>query len=100
MSMVEFEVKGLTVQAFPNNIKVINSYKLTKRKEIKEAVIEILEKAPLYYTRRSINSLVREWRCHNRFYKLGLFTSHTKDCDLEAKEALYRRFCYFFLGRF
>lgn len=98
--MVEFKVKGLDVKVFPDNIKIIDSYKIQKRKDIKEAIIEILDKSTLYYTKRSIGSLVREWRCHNRFYNMGLFVSHTKDCDLEAKEALYRRFVYFFLGRF
>lgn len=98
--MVEFEVKGLDVQVYPNNIKVIDSFKIEKKKEIREAVIEILEKGSLYYTKRSIGSMVREWKFHNRLYKLGLFISHTKDCDLEANEALYRRFIYFFFGKF
>lgn len=98
--MVEFKVKGLDVKVFPDNIKIIDSYKIQKRKDIKEAILEILEKGCLYNTKRSIGSLVREWKCHNRFYNMGLFIPYTKDCDLEAKEALYRRFIYFFLGRF
>lgn len=92
--MIEFEVKKLKVQVFPKNIKVIDSYKIETRKEMREFLTETLEKAPLYYKRRSINSL------HNRFYKLGLFVSHTKDCDFESDEALYRRIFYFFFGRF
>lgn len=98
--MIEFEVKKLKVQVFPKNIKVIDSYKIETRKEMREFLTETLEKAPLYYKRRSINSLIREWKTHNRFYKLGLFVSHTKDCDFESDEALYRRLFYFFFGRF
>lgn len=98
--MIEFEVKKLKVQVFPKNIKIINSYTIKSKKEMKEILLEVLEKAPLCYKKRSINSLIREWRCHNRLYKLGLFTSYTKDCDFESNEALYRRFFYFFLGRF
>ena len=100
MPMIEFEVKGLLIKSFPDNIKIIDSYKLKNKKEIKEAVIEILEKAPMYLSNRTVNSLVREWRAHNILYNWGLFISHTKDCDLEAKESLFRRFFYFFLGRF
>lgn len=34
--MVEFKVKGLTVQAYPDNIKIIDSYKIKTKKEMKE----------------------------------------------------------------
>ena len=98
--MIEFEVKKLRVQVFPKNIKIIDSYTIKSKKEMKKILLEILEKAPLYYKKRSINSLIREWRFHNRLYKLGLFVSHTKDCDFESDEALYRRIFYFFFGRF
>lgn len=100
MPMIEFEVKGLKIQSFPDNIKIIDSYKIKDKKLIKEAVIEILEKAPMYFSNRTVRSLVREWKAHNRLYEWGLFVSHTKDCDLEAKESLFKRFFYFFLGRF
>ena len=98
--MVEFKIKKLIIQVTPKNIKIKNSYLIQNKKEMKEIILEILEKASLYNKKRSINSLVREWRCHNRIYKLGLFVSHTKDCDLESNEALYRRIFYFFFGRF
>ena len=98
--MVEFEVKGLIVQVFPNNIKIINSYKIKTKKEMESFLEEVFEKAPIYKTKRKMGSLIREWKCHNRFYDKGLFISHTKDCDLESNEALYRRFFYFFFGRF
>lgn len=97
--MVEFEVKGLTVQVVPNNIKIIDSFKITSKKDMKKFLLEVFEKAPIYNKQRSIKSLIREWNCHNRFYKRGWFVSHTKDCDLESNEALYRRLFYFFLGR-
>jgi hypothetical protein len=67
---------------------------------MKEILKDILEAAPLYNNKRSINSLVREWKCHNMAYNRGLFITHTKDCDLESNEAMYRRIIYFFLGRF
>lgn len=98
--MLEFEVDGLKIAATPQNIKIIDSYKIQDKKQMKQIIKKILQIVPLYITRRTLGSLVREWRCHNRFYNLGLFKSHTKDCDLEAKERLYRRFVYFFLGRF
>ena len=98
--MVEFEVKGLKVQVSPENIRIFDSYKIKTKKEIESFLKEVFEKAPIYKTKRTMGSLIREWKCHNRFYNKGLFISHTKDCDLESKEALYRKFFYFFFGRF
>lgn len=98
--MIDFEVKGLQVQVSPFNIKIYDSWKIKKKKEMKECIIEILYKAPIYNTRRSVNSMVREWRTHNIFYNHGWLLSHTKDCDLESNEKLYRRFFYNIFGRF
>lgn len=98
--MVEFKTNGLTVKVTPENIAIINSYRIKSKKQMKIIIKDILEKAPIYKGKRSIRSLVREWRSHNIFYNRGWFVKHTKDCDLEAKEALYRRVVYFFLGRF
>ena len=98
--MVEFEVNGLKIQVTPLNITIIDSYRIKSKKVMKEIIEEILYKAPIYKRNRSIKALVREWRTHNIFYNKGWFINHTKDCDLEIDEALYRRIVYFFLGRF
>lgn len=98
--MLEFETGGVTVQATPNSIKIIDAYKIHKRKEITEVMRKILQIASIYKTKRSVNSLVNEWRCHNRCYNIGLFTSHTKDCDLESKQHLFMKIIYFIFGMF
>ena len=44
--------------------------------------------------RRGLESMVREWRSHNFFYKLHVFRSRTKDVDLELKQSWWRElFC-------
>ena len=98
--MIEFIVNDLKVRVTPFNITIIDSYKIKDKKVMKEMIKEILYKAPIYQKRRSIKSLVREWRTHNIMYNKGWFISHTKDCDLETYEALYRRIVYFIIGRF
>ena len=43
---------------------------------------------------RDIESMLREWRSHNFFYRFHVFRSRTKDVDLELKQAWYRElFC-------
>lgn len=48
---------------------------------------------------RSFDSYVREWRGHNRLYKLGLFKSHTKDADLDENQKLIHKIIWDIIGR-
>ena len=41
-----------------------------------------------------MESMLREWRSHNFFYRIHVFRHRTKDVDLELKQAWYRElFC-------
>lgn len=53
-----------------------------------------------YKSKRTMKSWIKEWKAHNRLFKLGLFKSHTKDCDLEENEKWYRLLAYQILGGF
>lgn len=95
--MLEFKIDGVVVQATPDNIKIIDAYKVG-RKDIKNKLKEILRIASIYNSNRAFSSLYREWICHNKFYKLGLFKERTKDCDLEAKQIFIVKLFYFIFG--
>lgn len=84
---------------YSNNVKVIDSYKIDNNKDIKDSIKIILENdlCPQQVKDRTVISLYREWKAHNRLYKFNLFRSHTKDVDL-GYEPWYRRLCFFFLA--
>lgn len=98
--MIEFQIDKLHIEVSPYNIKIVDSYKVDNKKYMKECIKKILYIAPIYQTKRSVGSLVREWRAHNVLYKRKWFVSHTKDCDLEAKENILKKIIYFILGIF
>lgn len=52
-----------------------------------------------YKNKRTIKSWLKEWKTHNRLYKLGLYKTHTVDCDLEENEKLHRLIIYEILGK-
>ena len=79
---------------------IYNSYELTNH-EIKNVVVPNI----IYYrlkkylpVTRTNKSYEREIKAHNRLYKLGLFKSHTKDCDLEEPIKWYYELLYFLIG--
>lgn len=51
-----------------------------------------------YESKRDIDSWIREWKAHNRLYRLGIYRSHTKDCDLNEDEKWWRLWFYGILG--
>lgn len=69
------------------NTHIENSYLLTTRKAIKEEVDTIIfvREAKRYPIRKFKSSYVNEWKGHNRLYKIGYKTDHTKDVDLEER---------------
>lgn len=79
--------------------KIIDSYKLSKY-EINNLVTAIIYKRLKKYlpVTRTQRSYEREIKAHNRLYKLGLFRSHTKDCDLEEPIKWHRELIYFIIG--
>ena len=83
-----------------DNTHVINSYMLTSRNGIKKEVEWIIQARNIrkYPVTRSVNSYVREWRGHNRLYKLGLFKNRTKDTDLEENQNIILKIVWFILG--
>ena len=61
-------------------------------------ILRIFQMKTGYQSKRSLKSWIKEWKAHNRLYKLGLFRSHTVDCDLEENEKLHRLIAYQVLG--
>ena len=82
------------------NTHVKNSYMLTTKKAIRvevEWIIQARKMRKLPVT-RSVNSYIREWRGHNKLYKLGLFKSRTKDVDLEENQNILLKIVWLILG--
>ena len=79
------------------NVRIVDSYKVKKEEDMLEVLIWFKLKTG-YVSRRSMDSWIREWKAHNRMYKMGLFKNHSRDCDLEELEKWHRRLVYWFLG--
>lgn len=95
--MKQIEIQGIRIQYDLFNIKIINSYKV-KEKDMLTILEEFRSKAKWAY-HRTTKSWLKEWKAHNRLYRLGLFRSHTVDCDLEENEKWYKLLAYQILGR-
>ena len=77
-----------------NNIKIIDSYKVTKWADMLRILTTIKKETNSNVFNRSMDSLIEEWIAHNRLYKLHIFRSHTKDVDLNYPQKWYEKLIY------
>lgn len=75
------------------NLHIENSYLIESLEDIQLSVEDFYTSGDLL-SNRSIKSYVIEWEAHNWLYRHNLFSSHTKDVDLNSDETLFRRFCF------
>lgn len=80
-----------------NNTHVEDSYKAT---DINLEVGYITRERYLRHlpTTRTFESYVREWKGHNRLYKLHLFRKHTKDVDLDENMSMFWELIWLIIG--
>lgn len=78
------------------NCHIVDSYKVTSSKEMKEFINANLRIAP--FNIRNALSYVHEWKAHNFLYKIGYKRERTKDVDLNFDETFFHRLAYFFLS--
>lgn len=84
------------------DIQIVDSYKVTKRSDIKKYISEIKTEYSSHpvFEKISEKTLVSEWCVHNLLYKLNILRSRTKDVDLNSNKTKLEIFLYRFLSIF
>lgn len=81
------------------NIHIPNSFKITKRKEMKKILLQIKSEHPeCEVFKRKLWSLCSEWKAHNRLYKLNIEPERTKSVDLNYPLKWWVELAYNILG--
>lgn len=88
------------IEISPKNIHIHDSYKIKKEAEMNSILDRIVELDNNILKTRSRKSIIREWKAHNICYNLGLFKKSAQHTDIEAKQSLFHKICYFILSLF
>ncbi len=93
---------ALTVHATEDNTTIFNSRIITSPRDMKDIIHKIrcmvTEECAIH--KRSVSSMVYEWRVHNLLYTLGIERDRTKDVDLNIGQPWYSKVLYFILSPF
>lgn len=98
-TMKRIKVLRINIEYDAGNIRILDSYKVHSAAYM-QMVLNMFAIKTGFKSKRTMKSWLKEWKTHNRLYRLGLFKSHTKDCDLEENEKVHRLIIYEILGRF
>lgn len=92
-------INGYVCNVTGSNINIKDSYKVTSKSEMKEMLYAIQHNHPECTSfKRSYESLMAEWRAHNRLYRWGIKRDHTADVDLNYPLKWYVELIYRILG--
>lgn len=98
---VTFYHNSLRVDCTEDNTHIESSYKIKKIGAMR-ALLESHRDSPVYsgmaITKRSVSSMIMEWRAHNLLHALGVARSRTESVDLDYPQAWYYKVGYFVLG--
>ena len=97
--MGKIRILGVNIEYDAGNIRILDSYKVHSAAYM-QMVLNMFVIKTGFKSKRTMKSWLKEWKTHNRLYRLGLFKSHTKDCDLEENEKVHRLIIYEILGKF
>lgn len=94
---------NVNILYYVDTTKITNSY-LLNDEEIKKIAEQIEFARHTKYDWKCIHirnrdSYIKEIKAHNNLYKLGLFKSHTIDCDLEEEQNAFMKLNYWLIGR-
>ena len=97
--MQHIKILRVEIEYNEENVRIKDSYKI-RTKEYMKLILTQFKIRTGFKSKRSIDSWIKEWKSHNRLYRLGLFRKHTVDCDLEENEKFHRLIVYEIIGRF
>lgn len=97
--IIQYNEFILRVSASENNIHIENSYRVKRSSDMKNIIYIIRDTfKDLDINKRSIGSIINEWRVHNLLYSLNIYRDRTKDVDLEYPQSWYIKVLYTLLS--
>ena len=93
METIKIGGRNITFQCNKNNLQIIDSYKVSKPKEMKTILNYlrkyIKDKYKITY-KRSVNSWCEEWQAHNLYYDLNQQRDRSRSVDLNEDEPKWK----------
>lgn len=102
--IIGFNFRSFNVEVSDTNTHIENSYIIKNKVDMGDVLLAIRAKTGRYKNmaihKRSLSSMVKEWRVHNLLYSMGIMKSRTKDVNLYTNQKWYVKLAYSILSPF
>lgn len=100
--IIRYKNKSIRVIASEDNTCIVNSYRIEDKNTMKDVLSKIKKSlqddSSLAIHKRSMKSMIREWRVHNLLYSLNIQRDRTESVDLDINQPWYIKVAYFLLS--
>lgn len=96
----EYTQLVLKVHLSEDNTSIIDSYRIKNYSDMKKFLVSLRNDVSDKYAinKRSLISMISEWRVHNLLYSFGIEKDRTRTVDLNMGQPWYIQFLYFILS--
>lgn len=94
--------RALKVHISEDNTTIFDSYKVKSIWDMRSIIYRIKVEASdtMSVNKRSVSSMIHEWRTHNLLYTLGIMKNRTGSVDLNIDQPWYIRVLYAIISPF
>ncbi len=98
--VIEYNQYIIYVHLTEDNTTIVDSYRIKKVSDMINVLKEIREKCDNSYAihKRSIFSMVNEWRVHNLLHFFHIERERTGSVDLDTGQSVYMKIAYTILS--
>jgi len=96
--MEQMKIRGIEVTCYPDKIKIEKSYIINNKEKMELILESIFERTEEFFVNRKMETFIKEWRYHNRLYKMHIFREKNKNLVLKKEQSNWSKFMCVILG--
>ena len=96
--MEQMKIRGIEVTCDSDKIKIEKSYIITNKEKMELILESIFERTEEFLVNREMKTFIKEWKYHNRLYKMHIFRKRNKNLTLKKEQSNWSKFMCVILG--
>ena len=96
--MEQMKIRGIEVTCYPDKIKIEKSYIINNKEKMELILESIFERTEEFFVNRKMETFIKEWKYHNRLYKMHIFRKRNKNLTLKKEQSNWSKFMCVILG--
>ena len=94
----QMKIRGIEITCYSDKIKIEKTYIINDKEKMEMILSEVLHRTESFLLRRNMKSLIKEWKYHNRLYKMHIFRNYNKNIIFKSTQSKWCKFMCAILG--